>query len=533
MVRAFTLLCLLLCFALCSPQATATIYTSSFLGGLPPPALAGFSDLGAGLFYTPRTVLALPSGATLVADRSNNVLRSISSTGVVSTVAGSPTGAQGSANGVGSSSSFNWPTGLTFYPNSSNIVLVSEYNQGLIRKLFLNNFSVVPFVGAAVMGYVDGSCAAARFNNIFAIAASPSTGNVYAAETSNKVVRVVATSPVCNVSTLAGNNNTAGTADGVGTSASFTFLRGIALDDSAGIVYVSDSLSYRIRAINVATAVVTTLVGSVSGYRDGVAASALLAGVLGLVTVDTGTPFAGLIVTDGNTVRRIRLLDGYVTTLAGAAGTGSADGAGSAAQFNGACGMAIDAAGAIIIADSNNNAIRKLTPSPCPAGQYCFPSTAATPIQILTQLTCPAGYYCPGGVFAPVPCSPNTTTLYAGAASSAACAPLLPLSSAINCTASSAPGVLLSPSQLITFPGLAANPAAPPLIFLPVASPLNTAGMDLILASAAACATFNATAGSATLCDFTRQVPVAGSTYYYLGTAASLGMSAAGPTCGA
>jgi hypothetical protein len=55
---------------------------------------------------------------------------------------------------------------------------------------------------------------------------------------------------------------------------------------------------------------------------------------------------------------------GVVTTLAGVAGqAGSADGTGTAARFNGPWGLAVDSAGNIYVADSNNDDIRKITPA--------------------------------------------------------------------------------------------------------------------------------------------------------------------------
>ena len=54
---------------------------------------------------------------------------------------------------------------------------------------------------------------------------------------------------------------------------------------------------------------------------------------------------------------------GVVTTLAGLAGnSGSADGTGSAARFNYPCGVAVDSAGNVYVADTGNYTIRKVTP---------------------------------------------------------------------------------------------------------------------------------------------------------------------------
>lgn len=53
----------------------------------------------------------------------------------------------------------------------------------------------------------------------------------------------------------------------------------------------------------------------------------------------------------------------WVSTFAGSTASGSADGTGSAASFNGPDGVAVDAAGNVYVADAWNHAIRKITPA--------------------------------------------------------------------------------------------------------------------------------------------------------------------------
>ena len=69
---------------------------------------------------------------------------------------------------------------------------------------------------------------------------------------------------------------------------------------------------------------------------------------------------------DNNTIRKVTPVgtNWVVTTLAGLAGnSGSADGTGSAARFNYPCGVAVDSAGNVYVADADNNTIRKVTPA--------------------------------------------------------------------------------------------------------------------------------------------------------------------------
>src|SRR5204863_8470837 len=76
-------------------------------------------------------------------------------------------------------------------------------------------------------------------------------------------------------------------------------------------------------------------------------------------TALAGTVYVGDI--DNNTIRKITSA-GAVSTLAGTARvTGSADGSGAAASFDGPGGVATDSAGNVYVADTSNHTIRKST----------------------------------------------------------------------------------------------------------------------------------------------------------------------------
>ena len=83
---------------------------------------------------------------------------------------------------------------------------------------------------------------------------------------------------------------------------------------------------------------------------------------------------------------------------------------------------------------------------------------------------------------------------------------------------------------MISFPPSANVTGPPPLVFLPAASPLNAYGVDVIVASAPACAAFAANFAAAQCSPLA--YALSGGTYHYLGTASALGMTAT-PSCGA
>jgi DNA-binding beta-propeller fold protein YncE len=181
-------------------------------------------------------------------------------------------------------------------------------------------------------------------------------GNVLVADTSSNRIRVI--DPTGNVITLAGNGS-AGFADGTeGRSGTAMFWSplGVAANID-GTVYVADTNNQRIRWLD---AGVDTLAGNGDGgFADGPGIAAELAFPSG-VAVDS----AGNVYVADTDNQRIRKIDprGNVTTIAGDGQEGDVDGPASSAEFRDPKGVAIDAAGNIYVADANNNRVRVIRP---------------------------------------------------------------------------------------------------------------------------------------------------------------------------
>ncbi len=161
-----------------------------------------------------------------------------------------------------------------------------------------------------------------------------------------------------DVTTLAGTT-TFGDVNGTGSAALFHNPAGVALN-AAGDIYVADSANNEIREIT-PSGVVTTLAGSsTAGSANGTGSAASFYHPVG-VAVD---PAGDIIVadTDNNEIRMITPA-GVVSTLAGSTTAGSANGTGSAASFYHPVGVAVDASGNIYVADFGNNEIREITPT--------------------------------------------------------------------------------------------------------------------------------------------------------------------------
>jgi len=304
-------------------------------------------------FNLPEGIAVDTAGNVYVSDTNNHTIRLISPAGLVTTLAGAA-GQPGSGDGVGAAARFNDPAGLAI--DAAGNLYVADFGNSTIRKLAPGG-SVTTLVGAAQQaGSADGVGGAARFSHPSAVAAD-SAGNLYVADTSNQTVRKVSAGGA--VSTLAGTPGVGGRADGTGAAASFFYPGGIAVTGT-GTVYVADTGNHSLRVV-APSGVVATLAGAAGlpGSTDGTGGAALFNYPDG-VAVDI---FGSLYIADhgNNTIRKMTSA-GVVTTIAGLAGiSGSADGAGGAARFNGPTGVAVDASGNIYVADAGNCTVRKIT----------------------------------------------------------------------------------------------------------------------------------------------------------------------------
>ena len=155
--------------------------------------------------------------------------------------------------------------------------------------------------------------------------------------------------------------------------------------DSAGNVYVADYDNHTIRKVTPA-GVVTTLAGLAgsSGSADGTGSAARFNDPYGVAVDSAGNVYVADYRQQHDPESDAGRTNWVVTTLAGLAGSsGSADGTGSAAQFNIPHGVAVDSAGNVYVADHSNNTIRKgfpassvpapiLQPPSLSAGQFGF-----------------------------------------------------------------------------------------------------------------------------------------------------------------
>jgi sugar lactone lactonase YvrE len=214
---------------------------------------------------------------------------------------------------------------------------------------------VITLAGDGVVGVRDGDATQARFSDPFGVAIALD-GTIYISDAGDSQ-RIRRLSPDGVVSTLAGGER--GFSDGVGLAARFSTPSGIAVD-AAGTLYVADTGNNAVRRIAPDGTVSTVAGDGTAGYRDGPGPQARFNGPVG-VAVDAG----GRVVVADTYNDRIRAIapDGAVVTLAGGAQSGAVDGDAAGAQFNTPCGVAVDGAGTVYVADTGNGLIRAISPA--------------------------------------------------------------------------------------------------------------------------------------------------------------------------
>jgi sugar lactone lactonase YvrE len=291
------------------------------------------------------------------------------------TVAGS--NANGLVDGTGSQAVFRYLTGMAI--DASGNIFVADAPSNAIRKVTPAG-AVTTFAGGALLpGLVDGQGTAARFAYPTGVAVD-GAGNIYVSDSGNNAIRKI--SPAGAVTTLAGGGkgvfipgtnildpgyyDNSGSADGTGRNASFDMPSGVAVD-GAGNVFVADTFNNEIRKVTPG-GVVSTVAGSPLyesfTNNDGVGADARFYGPIGVAT----DPNGNLIVadTDNSSIRRVTP-GGVVTTVAGpriySAGndTGAKDGPAADALFRYPAGIACDSAGNIFVGDTQNSSIRRIS----------------------------------------------------------------------------------------------------------------------------------------------------------------------------
>ena len=159
------------------------------------------------------------------------------------------------------------------------------------------------------------------------------------------------------ITTLAGDG-LPGASNGGGRRTRFADPFGVVLDQDGNLYVADGGDNNTIRKIDMAGAS-TVLAGGTEGYAEGKGSVAAFNTPSGMAIDAAGNLYVAD--TGNNAIRKITP-DGTVSTLAGDGLAGDKDGKGAGAQFNGPVGVAVDASGNVYVADTYNDRIRRIAP---------------------------------------------------------------------------------------------------------------------------------------------------------------------------
>lgn len=352
-MRKYTLIaaCLLVICSLSANAQNGVIKTIAGTG------VAGFSGdggpAGLAIIDSPRSVAIDHFGNIYFA--AGNRIRKISTTGIISTIAGGATAGYTGDGGLAIAAKLNAPQGISV--DVTGNIFIADYQNSCIRKI--NTTGIISTVaGTGVAGFNgDGIPATSAELNRPAGVAVDASGTLYISDTWNNRIRKITSSGI--IGTFAGNGTYGSGGDGgPATAGQLTSPLDIKLDNS-GNLYVADLGNNKVRKVN-NSGIISTFAGNgtVGLYGDGRPATVAQLANPTVLTIDKSD---NLFVGDLWQLRKVNAADGKIQTISGIGSNASlGDGGFSLTTSMKIAGLAVDTFNNIYIADFKHCRIRKI-----------------------------------------------------------------------------------------------------------------------------------------------------------------------------
>lgn len=322
----------------------------------------------------PRAVAALPGGGFLYVDSVNDLVREVSPTGVVTTVAGDGTSTDAPDGTPAVDSGLDGPVAVAALPGGG--FLITEYQGAVVRMVSPGGpgtATIATIAGTGTPGRNGDAGAATSIELSYPADAEPTPdGRVLIADSGNGLIRLLsAPSPAATLTTIAGG----GACDDASAACAGAAATDVQLDDPVSVAPLGDGYlvaEYAASAIRrisqlAPAGTFSTVAGTPGdagfGGDGGLATAAALDHPRQVVaTADGGFLIAD---SDNERVRRVAP-DGTIATAAGTgvASDGGDGGAATAAALQNPAAVAPTADGGFLIADEDNNAVRAVTIPP-------------------------------------------------------------------------------------------------------------------------------------------------------------------------
>lgn len=326
------------------------------------PGYAGDGGTGGkALLNQPFDVAIGPDGAVFVSDTFNHCVRRVDArTGQISTVAGCGKKGFSGDGGPAVEAFLNEPYGVAL-DGDGNLFIVDRLNVR-IRRVDRATGVITTIAGTGQSNYSgdDGPASAATMREPNGIALNSRGDKLYIADVSDQRIRVVDLGSM-KITTFAGTGRKEHGGDG-GPAANATLFgpRAVHLD-AAGNVYICEREGNSIRRVDGKTGQIETIAGTGSKGYSGDGGPAKNATFNGPKEIDVDSKGNILVVdTENHAIRRIDVITGLISTVAGSGERGGGgDGASAAAaQLDRPHGVAVARDGKIYIGDTNNHRIR-------------------------------------------------------------------------------------------------------------------------------------------------------------------------------
>lgn len=315
----------------------------------------------------PMSVAPTADGGYLIADKGNDVIRKVSPLGVIDTVAGDGSAGYSGDGGPATGAALDAPYGVA--PTADGGFLIADEGNDVVRRVSASG-TITTVAGDGTAGFSGdgGPATGARLNTPTGIAPT-ADGGFLIADLENNRVRKVSAAGV--ITTVAGDGTVGFSGDGGPAVAAEMYHPFSVAATAAGGFLVADSGNNRIRAVS-AAGTITTLAGNGVAGDAGDGGPATAAALDDPVSIAVSADGGFLVAEWAGPVIREVSAGGTITTVAGAPGFFGAGGDGGSATLAALAdpaSVAVSPEGGFLIADSGNDRVRWVSgPQPGPIG---------------------------------------------------------------------------------------------------------------------------------------------------------------------